>query len=92
MFPTELQTAVDYLNTLSIHVSESHEDGRVNSIDDEDTIIDLLTEKFGDNIECPPRPVAGGTLRYLDILLISNHQNLEVQRITSHQKQRFYTH
>ena len=54
MFPTELQTAVDYLNTLSIHVSESHEDGRVNSIDDEDTIIDLLTEKFGDNIECPP--------------------------------------
>ena len=54
MFPTELQTAVDYLNTLSINVSESHEDGRVNSIDDEDTIIELLAEKFGDNIECPP--------------------------------------
>ena len=54
MFPAELQTAVDYLNTLSINVSESHEDGRVNSIDDEDTIIELLAEKFGDNIECPP--------------------------------------
>ena len=54
MFPTELQNAVDYLNTLTINVSESHEDGRVNSIDDEDTIIDLLVEKFGDNIETPP--------------------------------------
>ena len=54
MFPTELQNAVDYLNTLTIKVSESHEDGRVNSIDDEDTIIDLLVEKFGDNIETPP--------------------------------------
>ena len=51
MFPTELQNTVDYLNTLTINVSESHEDGRVNSIDDEDTIIDLLVEKFGDNIE-----------------------------------------
>jgi len=54
MFPTELQNAVDYLNTLTINVSESHEDGRVNSIDDEDTIIDLLVDKFGDNIETPP--------------------------------------
>ena len=54
MFPTELPNAVDYLNTLTINVSESHEDGRVNSIDDEDTIIDLLVEKFGDNIETPP--------------------------------------
>ena len=54
MFPIELQNAVDYLNTLTINVSESHEDGRVNSIDDEDTIIDLLVEKFGDNIETPP--------------------------------------
>ena len=54
MFPTELQNAVDYLNTLTINVSESHEDGRVNSIDDEDTIIDLLVEKVGDNIEPPP--------------------------------------
>lgn len=54
MFPTELVEAVNYLNTLTIQVSESHEDGRVNSIDDEDTIIDLLVEKYGDNIEKPP--------------------------------------
>ena len=54
MFPTELIEAVEYLNTQSIVVSENHEDGRVNSIDDEDTIIDLLVEKFGDNIETPP--------------------------------------
>ena len=54
MFPIELVEALEYLNTLTIAVSESHEDGRVNSIDDEDTIIDLLIEKYGDNVEKPP--------------------------------------
>ena len=54
MFPIELIEAVEYLNTLTIQVSENHEDGRVNSIDDEDTVIDLLIEKYGDNIEKPP--------------------------------------
>ena len=54
MFPIELVEAVEYLNTLTITVSENHEDGRVNSIDDEDTIIDLLIEKYGDNVEKPP--------------------------------------
>ena len=54
MFPRELVEAVEYLNTLTITVSENHEDGRVNSIDDEDTIIDLLIEKYGDNVEKPP--------------------------------------
>jgi len=53
MFPIELVEVVEYLNTLTIAVSENHEDGRVNSIDDEDTIIDLLVEKYGDNIEKP---------------------------------------
>ena len=53
MFPRELVEAVEYLNILTIAVSENHEDGRVNSIDDEDTIIDLLVEKYGDNIEKP---------------------------------------
>ena len=52
MFPIELVEVVEYLNTLTIAVSENHEDGRVNSIDDEDTIIDLLVEKYGDNISC----------------------------------------
>lgn len=55
MFPSILSEVVEYLNTLTIQVSESHEDGRVNSIDDEDTIIDLLIQKYGeDNIEKPP--------------------------------------
>ena len=54
MFPIELVEAVEYLNTLTIAVSENHEDGRVNSIDDEDTIIDLLIEKYGNRVEKPP--------------------------------------
>ena len=53
MFPRELVEAVEYLNTLTITVSENHEDGRVNSIDDEDTIIALLIERYGDNVEKP---------------------------------------
>ena len=54
MFPSKLVEAVEYLNSLTIEVSENHEDGRVNSIDDEDTVIDLLIEKYGDNVEKPP--------------------------------------
>ena len=54
MFPKELVEVVEYLNTLTIAVSENHEDGIVNSIDDEDTIIDLLVEKYGDAVEKPP--------------------------------------
>ena len=52
-FPTELIEAVTYLNTLIIKIAEEHEDGRVNSIADEDTIIDLLIKKYGDAIEKP---------------------------------------
>ncbi len=52
-FPPKLVEAVHYLNQLTIQVSESHEDGRVNSIDDEDTIIDLLIERYGDDVEKP---------------------------------------
>jgi len=54
MFPKQLVEAIEYLNTLTIAVSENHEDGRVNSIDDEDTIIDLLEQKYGDIVERPP--------------------------------------
>jgi len=54
MYPQILIDAVEYLNNITIKVSESHEDGRVNSIADEDTIIDLLTQKYGvENIEKP---------------------------------------
>tara|TARA_B100000085_G_C18535393_1_gene509748 strand:- start:846 stop:1460 length:615 start_codon:yes stop_codon:yes gene_type:complete len=54
MFPEKLVEVVEFLNDISITVSEKHGDGRVNSIDDEDTIIDLLIEKYGEeNIEKP---------------------------------------
>ena len=53
--PTILQEVTNFLNSISIDVSEGHEDGRVNSIADEDTIIDLLIEKYGsENIIKPP--------------------------------------
>jgi hypothetical protein len=55
--PTKLLEVLDFLNSIAISVSEGHEDGRVNSIDDEDTIIDLLIEKYGEEniIKPPPR-------------------------------------
>ena len=54
MFPFILVQVVEFLNSIKITVSENHEDGRVNSIDDEDTIIDLLVEKYGEeNIQRP---------------------------------------
>lgn len=49
-FPTELLQCVAYLSGL-VTISEAHEDGRVNSIEDEATIIQLLQDKFGkDNV------------------------------------------
>jgi hypothetical protein len=53
MYPSILLDVVEYLNSIAISVSGNHEDGRVNSITDEDTIIDILVEKYGDNIEVP---------------------------------------
>lgn len=53
-FPQELIDAVNYLSGI-VTISESHEDGRVNSITDEDTVIDLLINKYGyKNVEKPP--------------------------------------
>lgn len=52
-FPSQLVEAVDYLSGI-VTISEGHEDGRVNSIDDEDTVIDLLVQKYGpENVEKP---------------------------------------
>ena len=45
-FPTELTEAVAYLSGL-VTISENHEDGRVNSIEDEATVIQLLIDKYG---------------------------------------------
>lgn len=52
MFPTQLTEAVEYLSGL-VTINEDHEDGRVNSIADEETVITLLEEKYGDAIERP---------------------------------------
>ena len=48
----ELRDAVKFLNETNIALCEDHEDGRYNSTIDEDTIITLLEEKYGEeNIE-----------------------------------------
>lgn len=51
-FPKELTEAVNYLSGL-VTINEDHEDGRVNSIADEETVIQLLEEKYGDAVERP---------------------------------------
>ena len=47
MFPEKLQEVVNFLNQIGVSISETHEDGRVNSITDENTIIDLLEAQYG---------------------------------------------
>ena len=52
----KLNVVVDFLNSKNINISEKHEDGRINSIDDEATIIEILKKEYGNNIiEPPPR-------------------------------------
>ena len=52
-FPKQLVDAVEYLSGI-VTISENHEDGRVNSITDEDTVIELLIERYGEeNVEKP---------------------------------------
>jgi hypothetical protein len=52
-FPQELVDAVSYLSGI-VKIDESHEDGRVNSIIDEGTVIDLLIKKYGkENVKKP---------------------------------------
>ena len=43
--PTKLIEILKFLNSITVDVCEDLEDGRVNSITDEDTIIDKLIEK-----------------------------------------------
>ena len=51
-FPSYLTEAVNYLSGL-VTINEDHEDGRVNSIADEETVIQLLEQKYGDAVERP---------------------------------------
>lgn len=54
MFPEKLQNAISFLNEASIDCCFDHEDGRVNSISDEEKVISLLEQKFGtDNVKRP---------------------------------------
>ena len=50
MFPVELIEAVEYLQS-RVTASRGHGDGRVNSIKDEDLIINELIAKYGDAVE-----------------------------------------
>ena len=70
-FPTELIKLLSISPDL-VTINEDHEDGRVNSILDEETVITLLEEKYGDNVE---RPKAVSSLMYvcLVILFKSSH-------------------
>ena len=54
MFPTQLSQAVTYLSGL-VTISETHEDGRVNSIQDETTVIQLLKDKYGEENVIEPK-------------------------------------
>lgn len=56
MFPEKLQEVVSFLNSINVGISEKHKDGRVNSIDDEKTIIEILKEKYGEKNIIEPEP------------------------------------
>lgn len=56
MFPEKLQEVVSFLNSINVEISEKHKDGRVNSIDDEKTIIEILKEKYGEKNIIEPEP------------------------------------
>ena len=56
MFPQKLQEVVYFLNKTNISISENNEDGRVNSTDDEKTIINVLEEKYGKENIVRPQP------------------------------------
>ena len=51
----KLKEVVNFLNTKNISISEEHDDGRINSVVDEKTIINILKEEYGsENIIEPP--------------------------------------
>lgn len=56
--------------------SRRHEDGRVNSIDDEDTIIDLLIDKYGDAVEKP------AARTWYDVSLFGHKVNIKSTSMT----------
>ena len=69
--PEELIEAVEYLSG-AVTISSKHEDGRINSIDDEDMVLELLTEKYGEEnvVKPPPRS-------WWDLKLFGYHTNIK---------------
>ena len=75
MFPQELIEATEYLQS-KITASKRHEDGRVNSIDDEDSIIDALISRYGDNVEKP------AARTWYDLKLFGHYVNIKSSGLT----------
>ena len=77
MFPIELIEAVKYLQQ-RVSASGRHEDGRVNSIDDEDAIIDELIAKYGtDNIQKPEKRC------WYDVMMWGYPVNIKSSKMTN---------
>jgi hypothetical protein len=53
--PNELIEVIDYLNSIQVEANTEHEDGRVNSIQDELMFINALRAKFGDENIIEPK-------------------------------------
>lgn len=53
MYPSILYKVQNFLNSITIAIDESYEDGRVNSVGDEKTIINILTKEYKNEIEVP---------------------------------------
>ena len=69
--PEELIEAVEYLSGI-VTISLRHEDGRLNSIDDEDMVIELLTEKYGEENIVKP-----SIRKWWDLKLFGYHINIK---------------
>ena len=75
--PVELLESVKYLSG-AVTISSKHEDGRINSIDDEDMVLELLTEKYGEEnvVKPPPRS-------WWDLKLFGYHTNIKSSDFTN---------
>lgn len=75
--PEELIEAVEYLSGI-VTISSRHEDGRLNSIDDEDMVIELLTEKYGEENIVKP-----SIRKWWDLKLFGYHINIKSSDFTN---------
>lgn len=75
--PEELIEAVEYLSGI-VTISSRHEDGRINSIEDEDMVLELLSEQYGEEnvVKPPPRS-------WWDLKLFGYHTNIKSSDFTN---------